>query len=259
MSSRSSTGAPPSFACRVIRGSRRRSFRQSSLSTRKLQRALRLFLRGREDPGQLGVAGGIPRGLFEPRPAPARARVDGHAARPFRLLHRHRGLRVRRGRRGRSRSRRRAAAASVGLRGPVHVDPRRPLPAQARDVRHEPRPGAHDRRRGRGHPLRRAALARLPAGRRQRHHRDGLPAGAGGAAALAGTDAVRVDRCQRHVEHDREPRPLRRPGDRRPAARGHQCRNASSSRRPCRADLRIARRSHQGGGGGAPRHCAREG
>ncbi len=162
------------------------------------------------------AVGGVP----QPRAAATPARLG-------RLDHRQLGLRGRADRL-RLRSRRRLgrrpdradplAARSGGLA--VRGDPRRPLPARARDAR--VRPAARGRARNDGglRLHRSAGRHRLRPGRHGLRDQHGLPPGAVGAAALAGEDARGADRRQRELEHDREPRLLRRPRARRAPASG---------------------------------------
>ena len=157
--------------------------------------------------------------VSQPRAAPAAAGLGRLDHRHLGLRGRARRLRVQPRRRLRRRPDRADPLAAGRDRLALHRDSRRPLPARARDARLRPaaRGRARDdvRLRADGRPDRR----RLRAGGHGRRDQHGLPARPGRASALAGEDTRGADRRERQLEHDREPRLLRRAGPRRPPAR----------------------------------------
>jgi len=161
-----------------------------------------------------------PRGLPKSPPAPAPAGLGGVDHRHLGVQRRDRRLRVPPGRRFGRRARRANPVAACGVRGTVHVRPRRPLPARAGDARLRSHSRRRARRDGRDRPRGWTGRSRLRALGARRRRLDGLPAGAGRAAALTRPYAGGADRGERELEHARKPRLLRRPGPRRRAAHG---------------------------------------
>ena len=160
--------------------------------------------------------------LRQPGPAPHRAGARGLDDRRLGLRHRGRrvGVRGRRGAPGRHLGR--GPPPPHGVRLTDRFGSRRPPPAQDGPHRQRPAPRRAGRRGddlpvhrrpGRRHPRRRDAAL----GRRVR-----LPPGPDGLDAVTHPPPRRAHRRERGVEHDREPRLLRRPGARGAARVDHE-------------------------------------